>query len=90
MTLRTKLLLAQLPLALSLVLVGLVSRHTVEALGHNAEDILKDNYLCVLAAQRMRDAADTMADAALAHARDRAVGASDAELARAARRSSRS
>ena len=63
MTVRTKLLLAQLPLALSLLVVGAVSRRTVMALGHNAEDILKDNQLAVLAAQRMRDAADTMADA---------------------------
>ena len=82
MTVRTKLLLAQLPLALSLVLVGLVSRHSVRELGHNSADILKDNYLSVLAAQRMRDAADTMADAALAYTRGRTPVASDAELER--------
>src|SRR5262249_33650818 len=68
-TVRTKLLLAQLPLALSLLVVGAVSRRTIGELGHNAEDILKDNYLSVLAAQRVRDAADTMADVALMHAR---------------------
>jgi two-component system, NtrC family, sensor histidine kinase KinB len=75
-TVRTKLLLAQLPLALSLLVLGAVSRRTVAALGHNAEDILKDNYLSVLAAQRVRDAADTMADVALmrAHGQKSAVG----------------
>ena len=82
MTVRTKLLLAQLPLALSLLAVGAVSRATVQALGHNSEDILKDNYLSVLAAQRMRDSADAMAGAALAHARSRPVGAGADELAR--------
>jgi signal transduction histidine kinase/HAMP domain-containing protein len=64
--------LAQLPLALSLVLVGVVSRQTVGALDHNSQDILKDNYLSVLAAQRMRDAADALERAALARARGRA------------------
>ncbi len=63
MTLRRKLLLAQLPLALSLLVVGLVSRRTVASLDHNAQDILKDNYLSVLAAQRMRDALDALPDA---------------------------
>lgn len=82
MTVRTKLLLAQLPLALSLIVVGVVSRRTVGALGHNAEDILKDNYLSVLAAQRMRDAADTMADAAFMHARGRPSPVDADELAR--------
>ena len=61
MTLRTKLFLAQLPLALSLVLVGWVSRRTVAQLDRNSQNILKDNHLSVLAMQRMRDAADEMA-----------------------------
>ena len=72
MTLRTKLLLAQLPLALALVAVGIVSRQTLGALDHNAQAILKDNYQSVLAAQRMRDAADALERAGLAHTRDRA------------------
>lgn len=71
MSLRGKLLLAQVPLALSLVVVGVAARSTVTALAHNAQDILKDNYLSVLAAERMRDAADAMARTALAHARGR-------------------
>lgn len=67
MTLRTKLLLAQVPLALSLILVGVVSRHTIGALDENSQDILKDNYSSVLAAQHMREAADALGRAALAH-----------------------
>ena len=73
MTLRTRLLLAQLPLALSLLVAGAASRHTVETLDRESQDILKDNYLSVLAAQRMRAAADVLARSALAHARGRQV-----------------
>ena len=65
MTLRTKLLLAQLPLALSLIVVGAASRKTIDALDRNSQNILKDNHLSVLAAQRMRDAADALGRAAL-------------------------
>jgi len=61
MTLRTKLMLAQIPLALSLVLVGYVSRRTIGELDRSSQNILKDNQQSVLAAQRMRDAADAMA-----------------------------
>ncbi|MDB4966903.1 MAG: sensory box histidine kinase [Myxococcales bacterium] len=68
MTLRTKLLLAQVPLAMSLILVGAVSRRTIGALGENSQDILKDNYQSVLAAAHMRDAADTLGREALARA----------------------
>jgi signal transduction histidine kinase len=57
-TLRTKLLLAQLPLALALLGIGVVSRQTIAKLDVSSQDILKDNHLSVLAAQRMRDAAD--------------------------------
>jgi signal transduction histidine kinase/HAMP domain-containing protein len=70
--------LAQLPLALSLLVVGAVSRRTVTQLDRNSQDILKDNYLSVLAAQRMRDSADAMARAALAHAAERALPAAAA------------
>jgi signal transduction histidine kinase len=71
-------LLAQLPLALSLVVVGVASRKSITALDHNAQYILKDNYLSVLAAQRMRDAADALARASLAHD----TGGQDSERAR--------
>jgi hypothetical protein len=67
-TLRTKLILAQVPLALSLLAIGVVSRRTVLALDHNAQNILKDNYQSVLAAQRMREEADALQRLALHHA----------------------
>ena len=56
MTLRRKLHLAQLPLALALVLVGVVSVHTVSTLGKRSQDILSENYRSVVAAQRMNEA----------------------------------
>jgi signal transduction histidine kinase len=55
MTLRSKLLLAQAPLAIVLVLLGAVSLRTIGELGRGSENILKDNYRSVLAAQRMKD-----------------------------------
>jgi NtrC-family two-component system sensor histidine kinase KinB len=58
--LRSKLLLAQLPLALALALVGYVSRGTITTLDRSSQDILKDNYQSVLAAQHMRDAVDEL------------------------------
>ena len=61
MTLRSKLLLAQLPLAISLVLVAVVSRGTVTSLEHHSQTILKDNHASVLGAQRMRESADERA-----------------------------
>ena len=62
MTLRSKLLLAQLPLALALVLVGVrVAPAPIASLDQRSQDILKDNHQSVLAAQRMRDAADALA-----------------------------
>jgi signal transduction histidine kinase len=79
-TLRTKLLLAQLPLALSLLVVGIVSRGTVRSLDANAQDILKDNYLSVLYAQHMRDALDGL-PAAEAHADlERSLKAQEANI----------
>ncbi len=71
MRLRSKLLLAQLPLALALVLVGYGSRRTIGAMDRSSQDILKDNYLSVVAAQRMRDAADAIDRLAAAHASNR-------------------
>ncbi|MCW3031430.1 MAG: Sensor protein, partial [Solirubrobacterales bacterium] len=68
MRLRSKLLLAQVPLAIALVLVGYLSRRTVAAMDRSSGDILKDNYLSVLAAQHMRNAADALDRIAVAHA----------------------
>ncbi len=65
MRLRSKLLLAQAPLAVVLVLLGVLSTRVISFLGHNAELILRDNYRSVLAAERMKDAAQQLDHAAL-------------------------
>jgi NtrC-family two-component system sensor histidine kinase KinB len=57
-TLKAKLILAQAPLALALVFVGLVSGTVTTRLGAQSRLILADNYRSVLAAQRMKDALD--------------------------------
>ena len=62
MTLRTKLLLAQVPLGLALALVCLLSVTTLSSLGSHSQTILKDNYRSVLAAQRMKDALERLED----------------------------
>jgi two-component system, NtrC family, sensor histidine kinase KinB len=65
MSLRLKLVLAQLPLAFALVLVGLVSVLIVESLADTSRRILQDNYRSVLAAQRMKESAERMDSAAM-------------------------
>lgn len=65
MSLRVQLLFAALPLALALVLVGIVSTFTVESLGATSGRILHDNYRSVLAAQRMKESIERMDSAAL-------------------------
>ena len=54
--LRDKLLLAQLPLVIALVVSAVVVAWSLRALGDSSEHILKENYRSVLAAQRMIDA----------------------------------
>ena len=68
MTLRAKLLLAQAPLALALVVVGAVSLTAIASLGRSPELILKDNYRSVLAAERMLQAEKELEDFALGYA----------------------
>jgi NtrC-family two-component system sensor histidine kinase KinB len=68
MTLRRRLLLAQVPLATALLLVGAASLRTVSFLGDRSETILQDNYRSVLAAQRMGDALDGLDREALLRA----------------------
>jgi NtrC-family two-component system sensor histidine kinase KinB len=68
MTLRRRLLLAQVPLAAALVVVGAASLRTVSFLGESSETILQDNYRSVLAAQRMGDALDGLDRGALLRA----------------------
>lgn len=65
MLLKTKLLLAQAPLILALLLVAVFAVTTFGQLGSHSETILKDNYRSVLAAQRMKEAIERMDSAAL-------------------------
>src|ERR1051325_2446740 len=65
MSLRTKLLLAQAPMALILVIISALSVWMVSNLGTHSQTILKDNYRSVLAAQRMKEAIERMDSAAL-------------------------
>ena len=58
MRLRTKLLLAQAPLALAIVLLGLVASSTTSELAAKTDAVLRDNYRSVLAAQRMKEAVE--------------------------------
>jgi signal transduction histidine kinase len=55
-TLRSKLLLAQAPLAAALVLLGVTSVSAISSLGKSPEEIWRENYRSVLAAERMLSA----------------------------------
>lgn len=65
MNLYKKLLLAQAPIALALAVVGVFSVLAVSSLGSHSQNILKDNYRSVLAAQRMKEASERLDSAAL-------------------------
>ena len=65
MRLRNKLLLAQVPLALALVVLGAVAIGSLSRLGVHSQEILKDNYRSVLAAQRMKESIERIDSAAL-------------------------
>lgn len=60
MKLGTKLLLAQAPLVLALAVSGTAGSLITHALGRGSQDILKDNYRSVLAAERMKDSLERM------------------------------
>lgn len=60
MTLRRKLILAQLPLAVALIAVGALSAVVTTRLGERSRLILADNYRSVLAAQRMNEALERL------------------------------
>jgi two-component system, NtrC family, sensor histidine kinase KinB len=64
-SLKNKLLLAQSPLALALVLLGIFSSAVTTRLGMQARLILANNYRSVLAAQRMKGALERIDGAAL-------------------------
>ncbi|MEP6865232.1 MAG: PAS domain-containing sensor histidine kinase, partial [Deltaproteobacteria bacterium] len=58
MRLRNKVLLAQMPLVVALVATIAIGSVVTGALGRSSEDILKDNYRSVLAAERMKESAE--------------------------------
>lgn len=58
MKLRTKLLIAQLPLVIALGVTIVVGSAVTRALARGSEDILKDNYQSVLAAEGMKEYAE--------------------------------
>jgi len=63
--LRAKLLLAQLPLGLALIVLGVLSVMAVSRLSRQAQLIFEDNYRSALAAQRMKEAIERLDSAAL-------------------------
>ena len=65
MTLRSRLLLAQSPLAVALIAVAALSVTSSNMLGQAGEQILADNYRSVLAAQRMKESIERLDSAAL-------------------------
>ncbi len=65
MSLRSKLLWAQVPLALALMALGVVAVRSIGALGEQSQQILSLNYRSVLAAQEMKEAAERIDSATL-------------------------
>ncbi len=65
MKLRTRLLVAQAPLAIALGAVGILASLTLAELGRVGENVLRDNYQSVLAAQRMKEAIERIDSAAM-------------------------
>ena len=60
MTLRRKLLVAQLPIAAALVVVSALFFQAAHLLAVDSQSILKDNFRSVLAVQRMKEAIDSL------------------------------
>lgn len=65
MTLRGKLLLAQVPLLVALIFLSALALSSVSSIGGSAQGILRENYRSVLAAQRMKEAVERMDSGAL-------------------------
>ena len=67
MSLRTKLLLAQSPLAIAMMILGVIALRSNAELGRRSREILKDNYRSVVSAQRMKESIERMDSAAMFH-----------------------
>ncbi len=67
MRLRTKLLLAKSPLVLAMILGGVIALRSNAELGRLSQEILKDNYRSVVAAQRMKESIERMDSGAMFH-----------------------
>lgn len=65
LTLRGKLLLAQLPLLAALIVLSALALWTVKSLGSSTQNIIRENYRSVVAAQRMKEAVERMDSGAL-------------------------
>jgi NtrC-family two-component system sensor histidine kinase KinB len=65
MKFRTKLILAQVPLALAMTATGLFSLDTFSTLGRRSQEILTENYKSVVAAQGMKESVERMDRGAL-------------------------
>jgi signal transduction histidine kinase len=63
-TLKAKLLAAQLPLVLGLLLLGGTAVRIIGQLGLSSQHILRDNYRSILAAERMKEALERIDSAA--------------------------
>lgn len=65
MRLRSRLLLAQVPLVAALIATGVAAGFIAASLGRASEQILEDNYRSVLAAQRMKESIERIDSGAL-------------------------
>jgi signal transduction histidine kinase len=65
MTLRTKLILAQSPLAIAMIGLGILALNSNALLGRRSQEILKDNYRSVVALQRMKESIERMDSGAM-------------------------
>jgi len=81
MSLRTKLFLALLPLLVGLGVAVIAGGMITRALGRSSRRIFDDNYRSVLAAQRMKEAAERMDSAALFGVAGRAERGAEQALA---------
>lgn len=79
MRLRTRLLIAQIPLAAAVLVVASVSVFELRELGDRSRRILEENYRSVVAAQRMIEALERLDSAALARVAGHDGGMRDAD-----------